>query len=313
MGENALSTRPERGKGRTPSIHISTQGSTHSEPLLRSPVGILWHRVTGEPLDSFGRLVMATKGKSIDDIADLLTFPFEASDWPGKLAIGVGLLLLSLFMPFIPALAVYGYLLAVMRQVIEGKGASLPEWEDWGKLFLDGLRAFVVGLVYLLPAILVTGFGCGIYFAATIAMPIATSSGTTDPNSGSLFFMFFFAAIVLLFFCLAVGSVLTILGGLPLPMAEASLSETSLLKRAFAIGDVIRMVRANPGGYIVAWLVLAGMLAFMYWATLIVYYTLVLACLIPILVLPVILYALLIAAALFGEAYRVSAEKLSAG
>ena len=254
---------------------------------------------------------MATKPMGISDVAALLAFPFKTPDWGGKFAIGVGLLLLSIFIPILPALAVYGYLLAVMRQVIEGKDASLPEWQDWGKLFLDGLKAFVVGLVYLLPAALVTGLGCGLYFAASIALPIATSSGTTNSNSGSAFFVLFVASLIIFFFSLAVGSILTMLGSLPLPMAEASLSKTSLLSRAFAVGDVVRMARANPGGYIVAWLILAGMLAFMYCATLIVYYTLVLACLIPFLILPASFYILLIAAALFGEAYRVSVQRLS--
>lgn len=256
---------------------------------------------------------MAARGKSMHDLADLLSFPFKTPDWPGRLAVGAGLLLLSVFIPILPALVVYGYLLAVMRQAIEGQGASLPEWQDWGKLFLDGLKAFLVGLVYLAPAILVTGLGCGLYFAASVALPIAVGGGSFNPNTDSGVFVFFFAAMLILFVSLAVGSILIMLGALPLPMAEGNLAESSMFSRAFAIGHVLRMVRAYPGGYIVAWLVLAGMLAFMYWATLIVYYTLVLACLIPILAIPVLFYALLIAAALFGEAYRVSAQRLKAG
>ena len=49
----------------------------------------------------------------------------------------------------IPFLA--GYSLAVSHKVMNGDPQPLPEWEEWGKLFMDGLYVMVAQFVYTLP------------------------------------------------------------------------------------------------------------------------------------------------------------------
>lgn len=49
-----------------------------------------------------------------------------------------------------------GYILEIMR----GKKPA-PELENWGKLFIDGIKVFIVALVYSIPAIVVLAIAIG--------------------------------------------------------------------------------------------------------------------------------------------------------
>lgn len=256
---------------------------------------------------------MSKRRSSTSSISEILTFPFRSEHAANRLLAGVGLLFLSIIIPILPALVVYGYLIQIMREVIDGRSPGLPEWTDWGRLFVDGLKAFLVGLVYLLPAGLVMGVGTGLYCGVSI-LGIALSEGAGAQSAASdAFGPLLFVSIVVFFLSISIGAVLSMLGALPLPAAEASLSANDSLGSAFAFGKLLRVIRANLGGYIVAWLLLAGMWAFIYWAMMLVYYTIVLACLLPVIIMPVSYYSMLVAAALFGDAYREGAEILAEG
>ena len=100
---------------------------------------------------------------------ELFRFPLDDPRWKNKAVIGGLLVLLGSFIYplFLP---VYGYAVRIMRQTIEGRQASLPEWDDWGELWLDGLRYFAVILGYLLPVFII--YGC----ASVIWIPFAFSA-----------------------------------------------------------------------------------------------------------------------------------------
>ena len=51
------------------------------------------------------------------------------------------------------AFFLYGYLARLARNVIAGAAHPLPEWDDLGEYFSEGLRLFCVALVYTLPLI----------------------------------------------------------------------------------------------------------------------------------------------------------------
>ncbi len=52
---------------------------------------------------------------------------------------------------------VLGYMLEMIRRVEKRQIDSLPQWTSWGRLFLDGLRLFVVCVVWLIPFALFAG------------------------------------------------------------------------------------------------------------------------------------------------------------
>lgn len=246
----------------------------------------------------------------MSQLESLLAFPLRDEQWAGKFAVGTGLLLASLLLPVLPALFVYGYLLRVMRNAVEDGELELPAWTDWGGLFKDGLKALVVGGSYLLPGLVLILCGTMLYCVAAIAIPIsmeANPAAASDEVPGLLLF----ASMLLFFLSIAFGSVLALLGAIPLPVAAANMVAELRLGAAYRLRHLARLLAANPVGWFGAWVVLFGLLGMVYALFAIGYYTLVLICILPVLLMPFSFYALLIGAAQFGLAYRASDELLT--
>lgn len=109
------------------------------------------------------------------DVKRAFTYVFEDKQWISKLLIGV---LLSLFVwLIIPAFILNGYLVAIIRKVMDGEdtGETLPQWDDWGKLTKDGFFVTIAQIVYTLPFLLVLGIG----FMGTVGF-----GGLSEMNEG---------------------------------------------------------------------------------------------------------------------------------
>lgn len=89
------------------------------------------------------------------DLGELATFPMAEDDWVETVLIGGIVTLAGLFL-FIPLLAVYGYMVDAMRGAVEGE-TEPPALEDWGDLLLDGLKAYVIMIVFQIPAMVIGG------------------------------------------------------------------------------------------------------------------------------------------------------------
>ena len=89
------------------------------------------------------------------EIGKAFTFVTSEEDWIKKIAIG-GVLILINFIPIIPMMLMFGYQIKVAQNVIRGDEHPLPEWEEWGQLFMDGAIVWVAIFLYALPAILMT-------------------------------------------------------------------------------------------------------------------------------------------------------------
>jgi hypothetical protein len=85
------------------------------------------------------------------DFAKPFEFVFQDPDWITKILIG-GLFYLAAFV-IIGAFFIMGYSAQLMRNVIAGSPRPLPEWNDLGEYFSEGLRLFGVVLVYMIPII----------------------------------------------------------------------------------------------------------------------------------------------------------------
>lgn len=93
------------------------------------------------------------------DFARPFTYVFEDPRWLGKVLIG-GLFVLGICILIGPLFAA-GYCARVARNVAAGQRQPLPEWDDLGGYFAEGLRLFLVGLVYSIPIFAVLGFVIG--------------------------------------------------------------------------------------------------------------------------------------------------------
>lgn len=231
----------------------------------------------------------------LSDLKSLLRFPFQGPDWANRFIIGSAWFLAALIVPIVPLFFAYGYALEVMRRVIRGEEPGLPPWQDWGRLFADGLRAFAAGLVYLLPGTLVYFGSMGLYFAAFFIFPALDERQV---------FWFLLIAMAVLFIGIFLGSLLLFLGLVPLPAAIAQFVAEDRLGAAFRVRRWWAVLGERRWEYLIAWLLLFGIIGIVYFALMLLYYSLCLCWLVPVLSAPVAFYTTLVAAALFGLVWR---------
>jgi len=77
----------------------------------------------------------------------IFTYPFKNPNWKSKAAIATVICLISSIIPIIPMFFFFGYCYRLMKAVIvDHETLSLPEWDDWGRLFADGAKIFGISL-----------------------------------------------------------------------------------------------------------------------------------------------------------------------
>src|SRR2546428_7372993 len=96
-----------------------------------------------------------TRPATTFDFLRPFTFVFDDPRWVTKILLG-GLFFLASFV-IIGIFFVYGYCARLVRNVINGVQYPLPEWDDLGEYFTEGLKLFVVGLLYAIPIGIVVG------------------------------------------------------------------------------------------------------------------------------------------------------------
>lgn len=168
------------------------------------------------------------------DIGKAFSFPFEDEQWVSSILI-CGLLML---VPIVGWLAIGGYTLEVARNVAMGSPRPLPKWDNFGEKLRLGFNWFVIYFGYTLPLTLLAGL-------ASCILIIPAMSG----DDGAI------AAGLGLFFC--VMALVVVLGLLISPLALAATVrylQTGSLGDAFKVGEIVAMVRADLGGWVVLWL-----------------------------------------------------------
>lgn len=229
------------------------------------------------------------------------SFPLRDRSSRARFLGGSALLLGSLLVPIVPLLLVYGYGLRVARRTIAGEPPEMIPWDDWSGLLWLGFRGFLASLVYTLPGLFVFALGMGLYFVASIAMTLSAGPSGAPSDASAAFFL---VALAAMFLSLPLGTMLLILGVLPLPAALCHFAATDRLTSAFAIDEWWPILSANRLGYAISFVITAGVFGLTYWLTISLYYTIVLACVAALLSAAIGFYTLLLGAAVFGDAYR---------
>ena len=86
-------------------------------------------------------------------IGDLLSDGFRYATNPYRRAVALGVLDLLSFL-IVPIFFALGYVYRCIKGTIEG-GERLPEYRDWGEMFIDGLKLFAAYLIILIPTALI--------------------------------------------------------------------------------------------------------------------------------------------------------------
>ena len=169
------------------------------------------------------------------DIGRSFTYMFEDQDWIKKILIG-GVLL---FIPIVN-FVVIGYFIEALRNTAEGRELPLPEWDDFGGKFMKGLMAFIASFLYMLPIIFVMAVILGLtaVLAGSLDSDAAETVSTICPLIGNCL-VFVYGILVMLI----------------LPAAVIQYALTEQFGAFFRFGDIMALIKANVGGYIIALLV----------------------------------------------------------
>ena len=186
------------------------------------------------------------------DIGSAFTFMFDDEEWVKKLAIGGGIALVgTILSPILIGLVLFlplgGYMLETLKNVRDGQ-AKLPEWSNFGDLFVKGLMIFLIVLIYNVP----------VYIFACLAG--ATNFAVAQPNMDENVIQ----VLGVLSACLSCFQiVLSLLIGIVIPAAFIRYAQYETFGSAFQFGEIFAFITGNIGNYIIAILLgwVAGLLA----------------------------------------------------
>lgn len=171
------------------------------------------------------------------DVAKAFTFVTEDERWMGKIGIGAAISLVSFLIIPIPLLV--GYLVGITRNVKDGAARPLPEWDDFGQLFKDGLAVMVAQIVYTLPFWIIM---C-IALVASVGL-----GGLADINEDMMAAGFLATWGLVLCLSLVFALALFFLS----PAIVIQYVNTNELGAMFRFGEVIAIARANVGDIVIA-------------------------------------------------------------
>lgn len=173
------------------------------------------------------------------DFGKAFTFVFDDPDWLKKIGIAGAIALVSMVLSVIVIgvlgfLLLGGWMLEVVRRVINHDPTPLPEWDDFGGYFMKGLKVFVVSLVYSLPIVLIS------------ICNQAVTMGLANQNDDTMTALL---GVVLL--CVGCFSLLySLLLAVVVPAALGQLAVTDSVGAALRFGTIFNMVRSAPGAYL---------------------------------------------------------------
>jgi hypothetical protein len=175
------------------------------------------------------------------DFGRSFSFVTEDPEWVKKILIGGAFTLASALLVGVPF--VLGYFSRTLRNVVAGEPRPMPEWDDLGGIFSEGLRLTAVYLLYTLGIVaILAALGCEALLPA-----MALSSRGSDPSEalglmGGLGIVAVYGLVMVASLALAVY--------LPAALARAALRGT--VSDGFAWREILGFIKANLGNYLLS-------------------------------------------------------------
>jgi hypothetical protein len=236
------------------------------------------------------------------DIGEAFGYPLEGDDVASNLLIGSLLLIgagviyaLGLFLSFfiigiflipfaiVPVLFLYGYVVDILESTLRDESEP-PTFDDWKELGMDGGRAFVVMIVYQLPAFVIL-IG-GLFFTAAGSAVAADPTGSgqaVGAIAGGGTLIITLAALLYLLVALYV-----------LPAALCTMAAEGSINGAFDFSNIKN--GCLTADYAVGWLLAGGVVSIIGGV----------GQLLAIILIgfPIIIYSYMVAARLIGSGFR---------
>jgi len=167
------------------------------------------------------------------DFGRSFRFVVDDPDWVKKVLIGAAFTLASSFI--IGAFFVAGYWVRLVKNVAAGQPRPLPEWDDLGGIFGDGLKIVGVYVVHVLAIMIVLGgLGC---IGGLVVFGVGGLGRSSEQLSHALGALggLGFAGLYLLFVLFT----FTVLLGTVFPLVVVTIALASALTRSTGIGTLV--------------------------------------------------------------------------
>jgi MFS family permease len=164
------------------------------------------------------------------NISRAIEFVFDDEEWLGKILLAAVISLIPVFGP----VAASGYVIALVRNVMAGKENPLPDWEEPGRCFRDGLMFWLATLLYALPLLLLA---CPVVLSWALPLFGAEDSEATWALLGLS------------------GALTAALGCLVTPVLQIRYAEVGTIGACLRVGAVLRFLLDNFGRILLVTLV----------------------------------------------------------
>ncbi len=171
------------------------------------------------------------------EIVEEIKFPSKDNEWILKILIG-GIINI---IPIVNLIS-FGYLLKVMKGSIDGK-PGLPKWDDWGNLFMNGLIAAIIGLIYMIIPILIFLISGGSIVAAALSGDTGLLMGAIAGAMGGIL----------------IALLLVLIFGFLLPMALSMYVRENNFGAALRFNEVISRIKSVFGDYLTVYIVVIAL------------------------------------------------------
>jgi hypothetical protein len=237
----------------------------------------------------------------------MLTFPFEDPRWAPKLLVGWALVSASVLVPIVPLFFLYGYIYQVMRHIILNNGQPyLPEWRDWGRLFRDGLRLGGAAMLANVPPALVAMGGFLLLYIPVLFASGLLGGARVAPENEIAFLLYAAAGLGLM----GLGFLLALGINLVLPAALGHIARSGELAAGLRLRQWWPIFRANLGGFLLVYLITFALYMLGALLSSVLYLSVVLICLSPLISGGLAGYYLLVSHAWYARAYRDALDKM---
>jgi hypothetical protein len=198
-------------------------------------------------------------------LLNTFAFPFKDPQWFRKAVIGFLVGLANYIIPIVPVIILTGYSARIMKRILVEKGEPyLPEWDDWGGLFKDGLKLWGANFLYSLPILLIMFIAfiflfIGLFSQIFAVISIAAQSGSqTPPAFFSNGFILSMVGFILFFVLLMIASILGIAVSLISQPASAHLIARDEFSAAFRWNELWPIIKAGIGPFLLATVMIMG-------------------------------------------------------
>ncbi|MCC7119630.1 MAG: DUF4013 domain-containing protein [Anaerolineales bacterium] len=176
------------------------------------------------------------------NIGKSFSFVFDDKNWMSKLGLGALITLVPVL-----NLAWSGYLVGILRNVMNGSSEPLPTWDDLGKKFTDGLLLGIAGFAYTLPIIIVFCLPLSIMIVPSMLAMEDIANTVAGVGSILLACLSCFALV----YMLALSAIY--------PAIFVIFAREGTLASCFKFRDVFDLIRQNSSPFITVWAVNLGL------------------------------------------------------